>query len=223
MKKVICALLSVVLIFSVAYAVEITQVNIDDLKKYEIMVGDPDGNMRFEDMVTRAEFAKMMCKMNGLSKATNISSFPDVAPGHWAIEYISIANSLKIMQGDAEGTFRPEGEISYAEAITVLVRLLGYEPIADTHGGYPVGHISTAKTLGITADITFDKDAAATREDVGIMIARALDTPILEHTSYGSENYYRVLNGINGEVLETLRTRLEPEEKEEYVPAYDPN
>ena len=223
MKKVICALSSVILVFSVAYAAELTQANIDDLKKYEIMVGDPDGNMRLGDSIKRAEFAKMICKVMGVTTTTSACTFNDVPEGHWATGYIAAANELELMKGDGAGTFRPDGQISYAEAITVIVRAVGYEPMAQQRSGYPFGHISIAETLGITADIAFDKDAAATREDVGIMIARALDTPILEHTSYGSENYYRVLNGINGEVLETLRTRLEPEEKEEYVPAYDPN
>lgn len=209
MKKLICAFLSLVLVFSCAYAAELTQENISDLKKYEIMVGDPDGNIRLGDTVTRAEYAKMICKMYGLSKSPTLSSFPDVAPEHWAIEYISIANSLKVMQGDAEGTFRPEGEISYADAITVLVRLLGYEPMADARGGYPVGYTDVASMLGITEYIDVSNDDAAVRENIAIMIARALDIPVMAQTSYGVEEYYTVLDGKNGTILETMRTRLD--------------
>ena len=67
---------------------------------------------------------------------------------HWARGYINLAVSVdvggsagedgettggvKLIRGMADGTFQPDRAITYAEAVTILMRVLGY---SDTDAG----------------------------------------------------------------------------------------
>lgn len=48
--------------------------------------------------------------------------FRDVTKNHWAYNDIMLAKSLRLMQGDPDGNFRPNDPISRAEAAAVAVR-----------------------------------------------------------------------------------------------------
>ena len=63
-KKTVCMTTAAMTIFGVcgAYAQKITTQQIDDLKVYNIMVGDAEsGDLRLGDNITRAEAAKVLC------------------------------------------------------------------------------------------------------------------------------------------------------------------
>ncbi len=86
-------------------------------------MGYPDGTFKPEFPVTRAEFAKMVLLLFGLSSETPIRpSFPDVTPEHWAYGYIEGAVKNNLVLGYPDGTFKPEGNITIAEVLTVIVR-----------------------------------------------------------------------------------------------------
>ena len=166
--------------------------------------------MRLTDTVTRAEAAKMLC----MAKATEdeikseeiTDTFPDVSEEHWAYRYISYAKKLGIINGDENGNFNPESDISNAEIAKEIVVLLGYEPFAAANGSYPMGYMLAAIRFGITDGLTLALDDAAVRQDVGIMIDNALETPLMVNTSTTDEEEFSVLDGKNGNELKTLLT-----------------
>ena len=50
--------------------------------------------------------------------------FSDVYPGSWDNGYIAVANTKGVVQGYPNGTFRPENNVTYGEAITMIVRMV---------------------------------------------------------------------------------------------------
>ena len=84
------------------------------------MKGYPDGTFRPNDKITRAEFAQMI---KAIDKAnTGMAPFAD-AKGHWAEAAINQAYGNKRITGYPDGTFRPNNNITRAEAVTVFNKL----------------------------------------------------------------------------------------------------
>lgn len=93
------------------------------LSEREVINGYPDGTFKPENKVTRAEFAKMILLTFNLEPvSTQATTFPDVLVSHWAHSYIEAAVAYGLVQGYPDGTFRPEGKVTMAEAITLIVR-----------------------------------------------------------------------------------------------------
>ncbi|MBE7029355.1 MAG: S-layer homology domain-containing protein [Ruminococcaceae bacterium] len=164
-----------------------------------IMVGDAGtGNFRPEDSITRAEFAKIAVVMTGLSDAASssnsISKFPDVAVDHWANGYINIASSQKLVIGRTDGTFDPESKITYQEAMTILVRALGYEPAALSKGGYPAGYLAVGVETGISKNAVSAYEEPVKRGIVANMANNALTVKLMEQTGFGSNVKYEIVD-----------------------------
>ena len=162
-----------------------------------IMIGD-EGGFRPDDTITRAEFAKIAVHALGLedvaesSKGT--SKFPDVSINHWANGYINIASAQKIIIGHDTGLFKPEDDISYQEAITILIRVLGYEPQALSKGAYPTGYLVTANDIGLTKKATAESGKEASRGIAAQLTFNALTINLMEQVGYGDGAKYEVVD-----------------------------
>ena len=97
---------------------------VSTLAKLGIIQGYPDGRFGFSDNITRAEFVTMTARFFAASDESGASPYHDVFDGHWAAKYIVSAYNAGIVLGYPDGTFRPETQISRAEAITMMNRLL---------------------------------------------------------------------------------------------------
>ncbi len=94
-----------------------------------IIQGYPDGEFKPTRNLTRAEFAALISRFAKIVAAGYENSFPDVSQAHWAYnEILSLAHS-GFMTGYEDGTFRPEDNISRAEVMTVINKLLGRKPL----------------------------------------------------------------------------------------------
>ncbi len=212
MKKLISSILIVAMLLSTVVFAAPSDEQLKDLRDYKIMVGDDDGEIRLDDTITRAEAAKMICVIYGLtvdSFADNVeaSAFSDVPDTHWAKNYINCVKGLMIAEGDENGNFNPEATITNEEIIKILVATLGYSPMADQTGGYPMGYTRTAQKIGLTSDLMLKVDTPAIRGDVAVMFAAALDIPLMAQTSWspdGSTSYV-ILDGSQGTEKKTLR------------------
>lgn len=213
MKRILAIVSAIILSASLTAFATPDEEMLADLKSLEIMVGDDDGNMRLEDTITRAEAAKMICAVQGItpdSLETNLegSVFEDVADSHWAKGYINAVWRMGAAVGDEKGCFNPEAEITNEEIIKMLVNILGYEEMATQFGGYPTGYTRVAQRLGITKNLMLEVDGAAIRGDVASMFATALDTPLMIQSGWSADGTtsYVVYDGLNGVELRTLRT-----------------
>ena len=180
------------------------------LSSLGIMNGDPDGNMRLNDNITRAEAAKMLCiaktTQDVIDSSEITESFKDVPESHWAYRYICYAKKNGIVNGDENGNFNPEANITNAEIAKMVVSLLGYSVFADNNGGYPIGYMLAATRFGVTDGLTLVTDSPAIRNDVGIMINNALDIPLMVNTSENGEEEFSIMDGNNGYPRKTLLT-----------------
>lgn len=79
--------------------------------------------------ITRAEFAAI-CARFDTSKRNGDSDFADIA-GHWAEAEIGRAATLGWIMGYTDGTFRPENNITRAEAMTMINRVLNRLPQSE--------------------------------------------------------------------------------------------
>ncbi len=172
---------------------------IELLGALEIMVGDAEsGAFRPEDTIRRSEFAKVAVMAMGMEKiadsSTHPTKFPDVVDNHWANGYINVATNQGIIIGDDAGNFRPDDTITYAEAATVLVRLIGHSPVAERKGGFPQGYVAVAAQTGITKNAIASNDTPVVRGMVAQMTANALVTKKMEQTSFGSDESFEVVD-----------------------------
>ena len=82
-----------------------------------------DGNFRPDDPVTRAEFATLAAHFDNLTLIST-NSFSDVPASHWALKYINSAAAKGWITGYPDGTFKPEANITRAEVVTLVGRML---------------------------------------------------------------------------------------------------
>ncbi|MGI5891023.1 MAG: S-layer homology domain-containing protein, partial [Tissierellia bacterium] len=87
-----------------------------------IISGYPDGTFRPSAPITRAEFATIAAKFDNLDLGIP-SKFTDIA-GHWAERYITSAENKGWVQGYPDMTFKPEQDITRAEAMTLINNVL---------------------------------------------------------------------------------------------------
>lgn len=144
-----------------------------------IVSGYDDGTFHGDWSITRAEFAKLIvCAMDAESeaRASGISSkFYDVEQGNWAVPYIAYVSSKGIVSGYPDGSFGAGNTITYAEALTILGRILGYTE--ETIGAYwPTNYIEAAASLGLTDGLNVQPYAPINRAVAAVIIDRALFT-----------------------------------------------
>lgn len=210
MKKIISIILiAMQLLTFTAFAdvAQLSEAQIEDLYRLGIMTGDENGDLRLEDHITRAEAAKMICVAGDLVLSTenNEKLFHDLNESHWAYQYVSTAKKNGIINGDENGYFHPESNITNEEIVKMIVCLLGYREMAETRGGYPAGYTSTASRLGITKNLNLKADTPALRKDVAMMISNALDVPIMVEKNEGEDQFYTILDGNNGVPFSSIR------------------
>lgn len=182
------------------------------LSALKILQGDENGNFNPDNTITRAEYAAVVCRALGMENAANSAKgatiFTDVAADHWATGYINLASQQGIVNGKGNGIFDPEGNVTYAEAVKMLVVALGYEPMASKRGGYPTGYLTVANSTKMTANVSSSgTDTAALRSTVAQLTANALEVPNMEQTGFGTDTKYEVLDKYDN--YKTLLTQMD--------------
>ncbi|AFS77250.1 S-layer domain-containing protein [Gottschalkia acidurici 9a] len=178
------------------------------LNKLSILTGYPDGSFKPENTITRAEFSAAVARARGLEAASQNSKgdtpFTDVTANHWASGYVNQASKLGLVNGMGNGIFAPESQITYEQAVTLVVRALGYEEKAKTQGGYPYGHLSVASETGLLKDVkSGTQGTPATRGLVAQLLDNALDIEKMIQTGYGDQAKW-VVSGTEGTVKQYL-------------------
>lgn len=119
------------------------------LQTYGIVKGDPSGNLNLDKPITRAEMMTIMVRALGAEAEAELYkglvTYTDFK-GHWAEGIIAYATIKGMVQGDGDGRVRPDDPISYAESLTLIVRLVGKEP---TMGDWPINIMLAAADMGI--------------------------------------------------------------------------
>lgn len=103
--------------------------------------------------------------------------------GHWFLDFLERIFPRGIVRGYPDGTFRPDGKVTRGEFAALLIRTFGIDPIAgtvfsDTAGSWAEDSINGAAAKDILSgymDGSFKPGRPITREEMAVMIARALE------------------------------------------------
>jgi hypothetical protein len=195
MKKLIATALAAAMIFGLvsvglAAAVfpdvdETTEYGnaIAKLKALGLVKGDDLGNYNPYQTITRAEFTAMLVRMLNLETAAGYLNsptvFPDVLAQHaWAYGYINVATGRGLVKGFEDGTFRPGEAVTQAQALTMLLRALGYND--NLPGDWPIDYIMKGAELDMI-EAGFVGGLGANRALVAQLVSNALDqAPVKE-------------------------------------------
>lgn len=128
------------------------------LMENELVQGYPDGSFKPYESVTRAEFATMICRALGKEKDAETtkykgrSEFSDVVANDWYTGYINVAKEMGIINGIGNGRFAPNDNVTYAQAIKMVVGALGYTDIRSGEPWY-ANYMAKGTELGIGIDV----------------------------------------------------------------------
>jgi trimeric autotransporter adhesin len=146
-----------------------------------------------EKNITRAEFAVFIAKGLGLAgDETNARRFPDVSSGTTAA-YIGAAAKAGIINGNADGTFKPNSNITREQMALMMVRAMEYAGYDTSMNGASTATLTKFKDAakiqskdtvakavkeGIIQGVstnTFQPQGNATRAQAAVMLKRVLD------------------------------------------------
>ena len=99
---------------------------VSTLSSMGIITGYPDGTFCPNAAITRAEFAAIAARFDNDGDKT-AAKFSDIAT-HWAKDEISIAYNNGWITGYPDGTFGPQRDITRAETMTLVNRVLNRQP-----------------------------------------------------------------------------------------------
>lgn len=94
-----------------------------------VVGGYEDGTFRPNNKITRAEFVTIAVGFDSITQTE--SEFTDVPSTSWAAPYIATAAAKGWVSGYEDGTFRPNDNITRAEAVSILNKLLGRKVDVD--------------------------------------------------------------------------------------------
>jgi len=155
-----------------------------DLMLDGIVTGYKGGVYMPRQTITRAEFAKMLCKVKGWSVSeTAAADCVDVPPSHWAHSYVKTLRQNGVVDGYACNSFKADQALSRAEAVKMIVRTQGYkldttsETFPDIIGSWASDFILTARKYNLVTgypDGSFQPDGTITRAEAAKLIWQLL-------------------------------------------------
>ncbi|MDD4445868.1 MAG: S-layer homology domain-containing protein [Eubacteriales bacterium] len=143
-----------------------------ELIQMDVISGYTDNTFKPEQQISRAEMAAIAVRTINRAKFDELRdpAFADTE-SHWAENVIVMAFNAEIIKGITAERFGPALPVTYAQAVTMLVRALGYTD-AGLGGTWPANYLAKAEELGLTEPLgEWSADAPATRGDVALITA----------------------------------------------------
>ncbi|GEM_PF-2309698 len=147
-----------------------------------------DGLYRPADKVTRIELVTTLLKLLNV-KVTELSeayvNFYDIPKDYEYFNEVNTACSMKLINGFDDNTFKPNDYISSQDFLTILVRALGYNMDAQQHGGYPMGYLYEANSIGLLNSVSLASADEISRAEAGYIYYNFLHSKVQKQTVYG--------------------------------------
>lgn len=160
---------------------------IASLKRFKMIPEDFDA----DKIMTFGEFVGLAMKLTGLdsvpvSEGQYFSDVPKSAKHYNAVMH---AKNMGIATGLGNGTLGYNQSLTMDRAAKILVAILGYEPYAQSKGGWSAGYIIVAGQEGILDGCAFDSSKPLTGRNAAQMVYNCLEIDILVQESYPEGNY----------------------------------
>lgn len=148
----------------------------NQLRILGILQGYPEGGLKLDQSITRAEVATLAVRILGYEGVTVTGTgvtFSDVPTTHWAHATIQNAFKLSVINGYPDKTFKPSSNITYAEVVAILINALGQNK--DLEGAWPNNYLNKAKALGLIAqNDTTPGNKIVTRGEMALLVYDSL-------------------------------------------------
>ena len=161
---------------------------VDILRIMGVLNGTGENRFSPNGKLTRAQFCALVIRF--LQKEAQVPAytartiFSDVPSRHWALGYVNLAASTtlpgekegettRLIAGTGNGRFEPDSDMTMAQAVTILLRAMGYSD-QQVGGVWPQGHVSLAKSLGLLTGVTASAGSPITRGQTAILFYNAL-------------------------------------------------
>ncbi len=180
-----------------------TAVNADILRLMGVVSGTGGNMFNPGGALTRAQFCTMVVtflqKGEEAPRYATRTIFSDVKSSHWARSYINLAASdpslfVKesggedskggpLISGVGDGRFLPDDNISLAEAVTILLRALGYTS-REAGAVWPQGYMDLAKSIGLLDGLDVGSSTHINRGQAARLFVNALSCKTKEGKPY---------------------------------------
>ncbi|MGG1514591.1 polysaccharide lyase family 8 super-sandwich domain-containing protein [Paenibacillus oryzisoli] len=128
---------------------------IDVFARLGIIQGYEDQSVHPDGEITRAEFAVIVSRLFGITEGGDASKLSDTE-SHWAASAIHALASKGIVGGYEDGTFKPDAQITRAEIIAIISKLIVFKAstnslnaFTDLDGVWNKDQIQAAADMGI--------------------------------------------------------------------------
>ncbi|MBQ8301752.1 MAG: S-layer homology domain-containing protein [Clostridia bacterium] len=153
-----------------------------------IMSPDEDSEFGVKALVKRGEFALYVTKLMGYNvtvQATSKGYFDDVDTTTLegaAVDYLAGVGAIP----KSGNEYNPNDEITYVEAVRVLLNAMGYGRVAAINGGFPGGYLKTATECELNNNVWKLTNSVLTKADAATLLYNALFVHPME-TNYKGE------------------------------------
>lgn len=149
-----------------------------DTSRSVVLQGYGDGLLHLEDSLTRAQMATILYRLldekSIAAYETAEAAFTDVPADMWCSRYVSAIAKAGIVAGVGNGSFYPNGKLTWAQILTVLSRFTEPKACALQHiqyDGWAVEAVQTAVALGWIEDSAdFDPNTIISRGDFAKLV-----------------------------------------------------
>ena len=148
-----------------------------------IVSGYADGGYHPGDSLTRAQFCKLAVELENhgdqaLAGAYR-SQFSDLPASHWAAGYVDLAYTEGLVSGYGDGDFGPDDPVTCAQAVTILLHILGWSN-GDIGPFWPEDYMAKAAKLGLTDGVDAQPGDELTRGQAALLLRNLLDLDTAE-------------------------------------------
>lgn len=186
---------------------------ITELADNGVLSGYEDGTFRPGAYVTRAEMSRIISSVTGGLTAETLDStecdFSDVNTGYWAMNDIIRCKALDLIDGYGDGTFKPNENVSVAEAAKICLSAAGYSSlITENSDTWYTPWIDMAVKYKILDSSDIDPNSKMTRADIAELVSKTINLPLCVFAGYDTSAgaKYQFADGTDGGELRTLLT-----------------
>jgi hypothetical protein len=157
-----------------------------------IVTGTPEGAYEPEKAVNRAEFAALIVRAlaipdSALSSYSG-STFKDTSGYGWAVPYLAVLQQRGIMKGDGYGNAMPGRTITPNEAVTMVLRAVGYTDNASVLvGQWPANYVALGQSQTLYAKVA--NDTEMDKASAAQMVYNVLTTQLVQVDANSTVKY----------------------------------